>query len=144
MSVIQADKVTMMFGGVEVSGVIDLAVKGPDGVWTVLDYKSNDVSRSGRLEQLCQHYRPQLELYALAMERTGLGDVSHCALVFLNGLEVRRWAFEDTDASRAEETARGLLRGIASSDFRTEAGPKCANCGYRKRRICPVGQGWTS
>jgi ATP-dependent helicase/nuclease subunit A len=134
----------MMVDGVELSGVIDLAVQAPGGAWTVLDYKSNDISRAGRLEQLVRHYRPQLELYALAMERAGLGDVSHCALVFLNGPEVRRWPFEDADAARAEETARGLLRGIVTADYRTEPGPKCAQCGYRKRRICAVGQGWSA
>jgi len=132
----------MLMDGVEISGVIDLAVQRADGAWTVLDYKSNDISRTGRLEHLVEYYRPQLELYALAMERAGLGDVSHCALVFLNGPEVRQWPFEDADAARAEGVARALLRGVSAEIYATEAGPKCAECGYRKRRICQVGREW--
>jgi ATP-dependent exoDNAse (exonuclease V) beta subunit len=128
----------MLMDGIEISGVIDLAVQRADGAWTVLDYKSNDISRTGRLEYLVEYYGPQLELYALAMERAGLGDVSHCALVFLNGPEVRQWPFEDADAARAEGVARALLRGVSAEDYGTEAGPKCAECGYRKRRICQV------
>jgi len=122
--------------------VIDLAVRGTDGAWTVLDYKSNDISRAGRLEHLVDHYRPQLELYALAMERAGMGDVSHCALVFLNGPELRRWPFEDADAARVEQAARDLLRGVVRRAYETEPGGKCAECGYRKRGICSTGKGW--
>jgi ATP-dependent helicase/nuclease subunit A len=132
----------MLMDGIEISGVIDLAVQRADGAWTVLDYKSNDISRAGRLEHLAEHYRPQLELYALAMERAGMGDVSHCALVFLNGPEVRQWPFEDVDAARAEGVTRALLRGVASADYATGAGAKCAECGYRKRGICQVGREW--
>ena len=130
----------MLLDGIEISGVIDLAVQRADGAWTVLDYKSNDISRTGRLEHLVEYYGPQLELYALAMERAGLGDVSHCALVFLNGPAVRQWPFEDADAARAEGVARALLRGVSAEIYATEAGPKCAECGYRKRRICQVGR----
>ena len=132
----------MLLEGIEVSGVIDLAVRGTDGAWTVLDYKSNDISRAGRLEHLVDYYRPQLELYALAMERAGLGDVSHCALVFLNGPELRRWPFEDADAARVEQAARDLLRGVVRRAYETEPGSKCAECGYRKRGICATGKGW--
>jgi ATP-dependent helicase/nuclease subunit A len=132
----------MLLEGIEVSGVIDLAVRGTDGAWTVLDYKSNDISRAGRLEHLVDYYRPQLELYALAMERAGMGDVSHCALVFLNGPELRRWPFEDSDAARVEQAARDLLRGVVRRAYETETGSKCAECGYRKRGICSTGKGW--
>lgn len=132
----------MLLEGIEVSGVIDLAVRGADGAWTVLDYKSNDISRAGRLEHLVTYYRPQLELYALAMERAGMGDVSHCALVFLTGPELRRWPFEDADAARVEQAARDLLRGVVRRAYETEAGGKCAECGYRKRGICATGKGW--
>jgi ATP-dependent exoDNAse (exonuclease V) beta subunit len=132
----------MLLEGIEVSGVIDLAVRGTDGAWTVLDYKSNDISRAGRLEHLVDYYRPQLELYALAVERAGLGDVSHCALVFLNGPELRRWPFEDADAARVERAARDLLRGVVRRAYETEPGSKCAECGYRKRGICSTGKGW--
>jgi ATP-dependent helicase/nuclease subunit A len=78
-------------GGVLVEGVMDLAIQGPDGRWTVVDYKSNDLKHPGRFEQLIGYYQKQLELYALALSRSGLGDVSHCMLLFLTGPREHEW-----------------------------------------------------
>jgi ATP-dependent helicase/nuclease subunit A len=129
----------MRIGGVLLEGVIDLALQGADGRWTVVDYKSNDFSRTGRLEYLIDYYSPQLELYAMALARAGLGEVAGCALVFLGGPRVHRWAFDPTvNASWSEET----VARIASRDYETSAGPKCDLCGYRKRKVCDVGRSW--
>jgi len=130
----------MRIGGVLVEGVIDLAIQSNDGRWTVVDYKSNDFSRTGRLEYLVDYYTPQLELYAMALARSGLGEVADCALVFLTGPRVHRWSFDGTThaAWSAETVAR-----IAARDYVTTAGPKCDLCGYRKRKVCDVGRSWT-
>ena len=127
-------------GGVLVEGVIDLAIQNPDGRWTVVDYKSNDFSRTGRLEYLIDHYTPQLDLYAAALARAGAGEVAECALVFLAGPKVHRWKFDAADDCRwsAEIVAR-----IAARDYATSAGPKCDLCGYRKRKVCDVGRSWS-
>jgi ATP-dependent helicase/nuclease subunit A len=130
----------MRIGGVMVEGVIDLAIQAPDGRWTVVDYKSNDYSRTGRLAYLTEYYAPQLELYATALARAGLGDVADCALVFLAGPTVHRWAFDGTDHARWSEE---IVRRIAARDYVTSAGPKCDLCGYRKRKVCDVGRAWT-
>jgi ATP-dependent helicase/nuclease subunit A len=130
----------MRIGGVLVEGVIDLAVLSHDGKWTVVDYKSNDFSRSGRLEYLVDYYTPQLELYAMALARAGLGEVAECALVFLTGPRVHRWAFDG--ATHGEWSAETVAR-IASRDYATTAGPKCDLCGYRKRKVCDVGRSWS-
>lgn len=127
-------------GGVMLEGVIDLALQGDDGSWSVLDYKSNDISRSGRLEQLVEYYTPQLEVYGLALSRAGLGEVSECVLVFLSGPKVKRWTFgcADTREAWTERT----VRAIAGGEYETEAGAKCVRCGYGKRRVCAVGAGF--
>jgi len=129
----------MRIGGVLVEGVIDLAIQAPDGRWTVVDYKSNDHSRSGRLEYLIDYYTPQLELYAMALSRAGLGEVAACALVFLAGPIVHRWAF---DASTNAGWSADLVARIAARDYAASAGPKCDLCGYRKRKVCDVGRAW--
>jgi hypothetical protein len=126
--------------GVLVEGVIDLAIQGADGRWTVVDYKSNDYSRRGRLEYLIDHYAPQLDLYAAALARAGLGEVATCALVFLTGPMVHRWAFRAADEPGWSEE---IVRKIAARDYATGAGPKCELCGYRKRKVCDVGAGWS-
>ena len=130
----------MRVGGVMLEGVIDLAMQDADGRWTVVDYKSNDFSRTGRLEYLIDYYTPQLELYAMALSRAGLGEVAGCALVFLTGPRVHRWSFDGAalDGWSAEAVAR-----IAAGDYTTSAGPKCELCGYRKRRVCDVGRHWS-
>jgi ATP-dependent helicase/nuclease subunit A len=131
----------MRIGGAMVEGVIDLAIQAQDGRWTVVDYKSNDFSRVGRYEYLTEYYAPQLELYAMALAKAGIGTVAECALVFLTGPKVHRWPF---DASRhgigawSEET----VASIAARRYATTAGPKCDLCGYRKRKICDVGRSW--
>lgn len=131
----------MSVGGVMIEGVIDLAIQGQDGRWTVVDYKSNDFSRTGRFEYLTDYYTPQLELYATALARAGIGEVAECVLVFLAGPKVHRWAFDpavrDTNGW-SEET----VRRIAGRDYETVAGPKCDMCGYRKRKVCDVGRAW--
>jgi ATP-dependent helicase/nuclease subunit A len=130
----------MRIGGVLVEGVIDLAILSHEDAWTVVDYKSNDFSRTGRLEYLIDYYAPQLELYAAALARAGLGRVAGCALVFLTGPKVHRWAFDAADDGRWSEE---IVARIAARDYVTSAGPKCELCGYRKRTVCDVGAGWT-
>lgn len=132
-----------MIDGVLVEGVIDLAVQGEDGAWTVIDYKSNDHSRSGRFEYLADYYTPQLELYALALAGAGLGEVRECMLVFLQGPRVHRWAFKAGECL-TEPWARATIGSIARRDYATEPGPKCGMCGYRKRKVCEVGRGWSA
>ena len=129
-------------GGVLVEGVMDLAIQGSDGRWTVVDYKSNDLKHSGRLEELVEYYHKQLELYALALSRSGLGEVSQCMLVFLTGPRVHEWPF-DADSCGVAEWAQSIITRIAARDYDTTADKKCERCGYRKRRICATGRNWS-
>ena len=128
-------------GGVLVEGVMDLAIQGSDGRWIVVDYKSNDLKHSGRFEYLVEYYQKQLELYALALSRSGLGDVPQCMLLFLTGPKVHEWAF-DAAGCGVEEWAKGIIGRIAARDYETTADGKCEFCGYRKRGICPTGRMW--
>jgi ATP-dependent helicase/nuclease subunit A len=128
-------------GGVLVEGVMDLAIQGRDGRWTVVDYKSNDLKHSGRFEELIEYYHKQLELYALALSRSGLGEVSQCMLLFLTGPRGHEWAF-DAGGCGVEAWAEEIIGRIAARDYSTTAGEKSERCGYRKRRICPVGRAW--
>lgn len=131
----------MRIGGVMVDGVIDLAIQAQDGRWTVVDYKSNDFSRTGRYEYLAEYYAPQLELYAMALSRAGIGAVSECALVFLTGPRVHRWGF-DANHNEIDRWSEETVARIAAHSYETTAGPKCDQCGYRKRKICDVGKSW--
>jgi hypothetical protein len=107
----------------------------------VVDYKSNDFSRTGRFEYLTDYYAPQLELYAMALAGAGIGEVAECALVFLTGPKVHRWSFDSADHDTGPWSVETVAR-IAARDYATVAGPKCDVCGYRKRKVCDVGRSW--
>jgi ATP-dependent helicase/nuclease subunit A len=129
-------------GGSVVQGVIDLVFTDADGRGVVLDYKSNDLSAPDRVNVLTEHYRPQIELYALAARKAGLADPEEAVLYFLNQPVARTLPLDAARMERIEAEATRILGRIASEDWTTEPGEKCRNCGYRKRGFCEVGRQW--
>jgi ATP-dependent helicase/nuclease subunit A len=67
---------------VVIQGVVDLVVLHPAEIW-LLDFKTDRV-RGKELEARVESYRPQLHLYALALERIYHRPVTHCWLHFLD------------------------------------------------------------
>jgi ATP-dependent helicase/nuclease subunit A len=65
-----------------IQGVADLAVVNPQEIW-LLDFKTDRV-RGGKLEDRVASYRPQLQLYALALERIYQRPVTRRWLHFLD------------------------------------------------------------
>lgn len=63
-------------------GVIDLAVLLPDQI-AIFDFKTDRIREDSELRQKAEIYRPQLTLYALAMERIYHRPVRHRWLYFL-------------------------------------------------------------
>lgn len=69
-------------------GVVDCCIDEPDGI-TIVDYKTDHVTPES-LDAAAEHYRPQLDAYALAMERIMKKPVKSRILCFLRaGLEVK-------------------------------------------------------
>ncbi len=62
-------------------GVVDVVVPDGDGVW-ILDYKTDRVAPGGEAAK-AEGYRPQLRVYALAVERILARKVHGCRLHFL-------------------------------------------------------------
>jgi ATP-dependent helicase/nuclease subunit A len=68
-----------------VRGVIDLVFREPGSAgWVIVDYKTDDASR-GRLEELRDHYAPQLRAYAAAWARHTGEPVIEAGLLFVHG-----------------------------------------------------------
>lgn len=65
-------------------GTIDLAFREEEG-WVLVDYKTDRVTGSGRLEALARHYAPQLRLYARAWEHCTGEPVKEMLLFFVDG-----------------------------------------------------------
>ena len=123
----------MDLGGTTLRGVIDLVVRAPDGLH-VVDLKTHPLKRDD-LARWAAYYRPQLDAYALAVERlTGervlgrhLAVPAAGALVTLPGV-FHAGHVEASLGRLAAELARGM-RGPSQD---------CAHCGWKD--LCRVGK----
>jgi ATP-dependent helicase/nuclease subunit A len=64
-------------------GVIDCAVE-KDGVWTIIDYKTDNVRTQAEIDARAVHYASQLRVYAMALRRIFGMEVAECLLYFLS------------------------------------------------------------
>jgi ATP-dependent helicase/nuclease subunit A len=126
--------------GTTVQGVIDLVFEDEDGRGVVVDYKSNDLSAPDRINVLTEHYRPQIELYALAARRAGLIEPAEATLYFLNTAEARTRQVDESRLGAVEQEAVEMVSKIARGAWDTEPAEKCRRCGYRKRGFCETGK----
>ena len=126
--------------GTTVQGVIDLVFEDEEGRGVVVDYKSNDLAAPDRINVLTEHYRPQIELYALAAQRAGLIEPAEATLYFLNAAEARTRQVDEARLEAVEQEAVQMVTKIARGAWDTEPGEKCRRCGYRKRGFCETGR----
>jgi ATP-dependent helicase/nuclease subunit A len=108
--------------GTTVQGVIDLVFQDSEGRGVVVDYKSNDLAGPGRLQSLTELYRPQIELYALAVKRAGLIEPNEGTLYFLNKAQPVSLPVGAERLEAAEERASGALSSIATRCVEHRAG----------------------
>lgn len=82
--------VALLEGDTLVEGQIDLVYEAEDGSLVVVDFKTDDVCDAEEAAARAADYRPQVALYAAALERATGRAVRETALLFLApGLEVR-------------------------------------------------------
>jgi ATP-dependent helicase/nuclease subunit A len=122
-------------------GIVDLAFQDETGAWHIVDWKTNAIHDDARLRTLVQQYTPQVQLYAAALGAVS-GAVASGRLVFLEPGHVQEVDVSAPVLERALAAARDAVARIGSGDYRTEAGPKCRDCGYRRGRWCAVGKGY--
>ena len=122
--------------GATLRGQIDMLVESADGSWHVIDYKSDRVSAAGLAER-AEHYRVQMQLYALAAWRHTGTPPAQATLYFLRpGLT---YSFEVTDAalSQAQQEAQSLVNQLAETRRsgvygRGDGGGVCHGCAYHE------------
>ncbi|MFO0628784.1 MAG: UvrD-helicase domain-containing protein [Polyangiales bacterium] len=120
-------------GGHTLQGIIDLVVRTPDGLH-VVDLKTH-LLRSAELPRWAAYYTPQLDAYALAVQRIS-GEVvagRHLAVTAAGALVTLPGAFE-ADAAHA---ALVELAGRIAEGARGPA-QDCGTCGWRDH--CRVGR----
>lgn len=128
--------------GLEVEGVLDRIHCTRDGVWELVDYKTNDISEE-RVEEVAQEYLPQLQLYALAVREEWGIEAGRAILFFLKPGRCVEYRMDREWIKRAEETlrdsARLLQQGEQMEDFPLRPGRRCNYCNFRN--ICEGGAG---
>lgn len=111
------------YGGIAVSGYIDLMATDPDGRLTVVDFKTG--------EWPVEDYRLQFGLYAdgarraykIAAQNHLVGRVGDGPFAFE--------AVEPLDAAQVEARVRAATSGIESGDVTPRPGAWCRTCPYR-------------
>ncbi|MGI8460118.1 MAG: UvrD-helicase domain-containing protein, partial [Solirubrobacterales bacterium] len=123
-------------GGQVVRGTLDLLAASPDGVPTVVDYKTNALRGRAPVD-LMPAYETQRDLYALASARAlGVAEV-RTAFVFLEAPEEPVVRDHDEQAVAAtRERLEALAAGVAAGRFEVTANPHrelCQDCPARPR-----------
>ncbi|MGF7086258.1 ATP-dependent helicase/nuclease subunit A [Kroppenstedtia sanguinis] len=128
--------------GLEVEGVLDRIHCTPDGVWELVDYKTNDISEE-RVEEVAQEYLPQLQLYALAAREEWGIQAGRAILFFLKPNRCVEYQTDPEWMEQAEKTLREaaylLQQGQEMQDFPLRPGRRCSYCDFRN--ICEGGAG---
>jgi ATP-dependent exoDNAse (exonuclease V) beta subunit len=87
-------------GGRVLEGVIDLAFV-EDENWVIVDFKTDAVDTAD-VEARALQYRPQLDLYALALERLTARSVKEMLVLFARSQQSVCFAWDDRARTRAE------------------------------------------
>jgi hypothetical protein len=88
-----------------VEGVIDLAFVENEA-WVIVDYKTDAVA-GAEVEARAVVYKPQLALYALALERLTGRPVKELVLLFVRSRQEVRFAWSDDERAYAERILAG-------------------------------------
>jgi hypothetical protein len=131
----------LRIGRADISGTIDvLFFDAQREMWTILDYKSNEIKREQIAEVIKQHgYDIQMQLYALAVSRLLRTDRIRSILFFT----FPGCVYDAVELS--PEILKTLETNILSfldqvSEGRIEVSQKqleCEECGYRFYKACP-------
>ncbi len=93
-------------------GVFDRLFRNEEGMWEVLDFKTNRVARSG-LKSLVEKYRRQMEYYGLLLSRLFPGQNSFpVRLFFLDPMQEFRFVFREKHLAEIAADLRNTLKSI--------------------------------
>ncbi|MEW6307631.1 MAG: UvrD-helicase domain-containing protein [Bacillota bacterium] len=113
--------------GLAFDGIIDwLALDGdPAVIW---DFKSNRLE--GGTAPLVEHYRPQLQLYALAVRELAGKERVAARIFFLRNGETAAVPTGEADLSAARDELLALAAGIEAGRRTASPGSHCSHCPY--------------
>ena len=110
-----------------ITGTIDRLSMGADGVWTVLDYKTDAVTESG-LRERAEMYWAQLEFYALMVRKYCDADSVRIRLLFArHPAQILERLVDRAQLAALEDRIREIISRIKSGKF-TPVNPPCHGC----------------
>jgi len=116
--------------GVVFGGVIDCLYSKTDGTYGVVDYKTGKVP-----DQMNEGYAMQLAIYAEAVAKMRLGQVSELQLHYLQACAGKSIIDSKDTYTKAKNLAKEIQKKRYEQDFETNCA-HCSNCDYAY--LCPA------
>jgi ATP-dependent helicase/nuclease subunit A len=111
------------------TGTMDRIYRDENDVWTILDYKTDSVSRS-TVEEKSRNYEAQLRFYSLLIRKTFAASEVRSVLFFSSLPESPiRFSYSHTDLDSFELDLVATIQKIHTKDFRRSNGI-CSNCPF--------------
>ena len=131
--------VNARFGDDYLSGILDRLYRTADGLWHIIDYKTDGVDVR-RMSARAELYRPQLAFYAVLVRKLFSQQNVRATLLFLRHAE-RPVEFQFTPGAMDafEGVIAGVIAKIRSRDFARTV-PSCDGCTYQKEGRCLLGE----
>lgn len=113
-----------------ISGRIDCLYQTRDGQWTVLDYKTNDISLK-ELEEEAKEYKIQAWLYGLAILRIKKAESVRVVFYFLSPGKTCELAVTQGEVTKIQAEIASYTDVIRREFFVKRAGNWCRHCPYK-------------
>ena len=130
----------LKLGNAEFSGIMDVLFRDPaDGVWTILDYKTNQVAAGEVDAEIRRHgYAAQMTLYACAVSRLLRAETIRGMLFFtFPNVRYERFDFSLAALTAFEAQFNAALRRLSGdAPACADDASACAECPYARAGIC--------
>ncbi len=129
--------VSASMAGDFITGTIDRLYRTPEGLWTVLDYKTDSIGAGG-LVQRAGGYWAQLDFYALMVRRLCDASSVRIRLLFAHHPDVLlQKVLDPRDLMLREENVARIIARIKAGDF-PPSHPPCNGCPAYPHRCVPA------
>lgn len=110
-------------------GTMDRVYRGADGVWSVVDFKTDSLAQES-IEQKADRYETQLKFYALLVSKYFSAHPLRASLLFSERPEQPvQWLYKQDDLHQFEQEILSTISHIRSGDFQFVGGP-CSSCPF--------------
>jgi DNA helicase-2/ATP-dependent DNA helicase PcrA len=121
---------SILENGVRVEGKMDRVDRLPSGKLRIIDFKVGETKEPGPWESF------QLQLYALACERTLDEEIADCKFHYLSSDEQVSIEYNDSVQKETLSRLRSVLNKMSNREYTPSPGSYCDRCDFRG--FCPA------